>query len=400
MTRIPREIVLIVATIIIVAVITGQVSPEREQSGPNLVSSSGAPTGARALYLWLEQLGYRVERMQGPAFALDDSAKVLFILSPSAEPTEDELVTLRGWVERGGTLVTAGDVPNFWPAGIATGQVENSLPAFLRRFDLSMRVWAQTKVDAQPGQPLLLHPAVSTVHMQAMTYVTGTASLVGYLGESDRPVAAGLEVGNGRVYVLASMSAWSNLGLGQADNGALVLNWLPAPQQGGRVVFDELHHGQRQPPSIEGLLVHQPWGWALLYALVAAFVYLLLSGRHFGRTVPVITDTRRAAAEYVVSLAGLLRRGGKGEWAAQHYENALRQSLLAACALDLALQTPDVIERVSTLGVIAGSVDGKEAARVLRGLHNGAQHGIAEGRLVSLAAEASAMIRACSGRRS
>jgi len=399
--KIPRELLLIFAVLMIIAVATQQLSGgQQEQSEPDLISDSAAPGGARALYLWLQSLGYRVERLEYRAFKLDDASKVMLILAPVTRPGADELNALLRWIENGGTLVLAGTTGNILPDVLPAGTLSSvgNLDAVLKKFDLSLRT-ADSTSEATPRQPLLLHPPVSRARVESSSYVTGTACLVPYLGEPDRPVAAGLAVGKGNVYILASSYALSNQGLGQADNGALLLNWLPEPGQAGTVVFDEVHHGRSDERSLAYLVLHEPWGWGLLYALGMVFLYLALAGRRFGRPVPSIVDTRRAGAEYVVSLAGLLRRGGKGSWAARHYELTLRRNLAAACDLDPNLDSTVIAQRVGGSGRLAGQIEGEEASRVLLELRQAAETGISEGRLVHLAAETDRIIKTCSGRR-
>ena len=400
--RVPWELALILALLIVVATAVQQAAPERAAPAPpDLASDSAAPGGALGLYLWLQSLGYRVERLEYRDFRPGEDTRALLMLAPTTAADDAQLAALRRWVEQGGTLIVAGrpplSLPNLPVQGFIPGG--NTLSKLLGEFALEVRALPSSKTEAKPSQPLLLRPAVNNVRVEAAGYVTGTASLVTYLGESEQPVAAALSVGRGRVYVLASAYTFSNLGLREADNAALALNWLPPPGDSVSIAFDEIHHGRAQARSLLYELVHQPWGWAVIYALATVFLYLLLDGRRFGRPVPIVVDTRRAAAEYVASLASLLRRSGKRDWVARHYEVTLRRQLAVACDLDPALDTAVVVARLSEMGRLEGGVDSRDAGRVLRELHHGANAGVSEGHLVRLAAEADRIMKACGGRR-
>ncbi|MBI4322386.1 MAG: DUF4350 domain-containing protein [Chloroflexi bacterium] len=399
--RIPWELSLVLMILSIAAVAVQQTTPDRTTpSPPDLASSSAAPGGSRALYLWLQSLGYRVDRLEDGDFRLDQTTTVLLVLAPTAPWAKDQLATLRRWVERGGTLIIVGSsqlpLPP-WPAD-RSAEGRNALAALLGEFGLSLRVLSLPKPDVTPTQPLLLRPPASAVRVEATSHIAGPAGLVPYLGEPERPIAAGLALGQGRVYALASTYAVSNRGLGEADNAAFLLNWLPAPVEAGAVVFDEFHHGRSEDRSLLYLMVHEPWGWAVLYALGLIFVYLLLDGRRFGRAAPSVVDRRRLAVEYVISLASLLRRGGKRQWVAQHYERTLRRQLATTVGLDPTLDTGDLAARLERVERLAAGFEGSQVARLLLQLRD-AGEGISEERLVRLAADADQIIRACTGRR-
>lgn len=399
--RIARELLLILTPLVIAAVIAVQASSEQATTPTtDLLSDSTAPNGAKAVYLWLETLGYRVERMEYREFEFDHGTGVLLVLAPSNRPLKDELTTMRRWVEDGGTLIVAASAPSPLAQlpGIEPSIAGDASAAVLDEFGIELRPLPSPQVDSAPGQPLLLRPAVSQARVEASHFIAGSPRLVPYLGDPEHPVAASLEVGQGRVYVLASTYALSNQGLDNADNAALLLNWLPPPGDAGVVAFDEIHHGRSDVRPLPYYLVREPWGWALLYALGVAFLYLALDGRRFGRAVPSVVDTRRSAAEYVVSVADLLRRGGKSSWAARHYERRLRRQLAVACGLEVTLETAALATRLNKVDQVTGGVTGREAREVLLELDDGASKGISEDRLVQLAAKADRIIKSCGGR--
>ncbi len=90
----------------------GQQRDEFEQLAGSTYSSGGR--GARALFLWLEALGYPTERLQRPRFELRAEDGVLWLLAPSPmqEIDEQEAAEIEGWVARGGTLIFANTAPS------------------------------------------------------------------------------------------------------------------------------------------------------------------------------------------------------------------------------------------------------------------------------------------------
>ncbi len=93
-------------------------------------------------------------------------------------------------------------------------------------------------------------------------------------------------------------------------------------------MFDEYHHGFRTPPTLRRVAVQQGWAWPALYAVLVCATYIVLTGKRFGRPVPLRSDvTRRSSAEYVQSMATLFRRAGKQDYILQHYRRELKRRL-------------------------------------------------------------------------
>jgi hypothetical protein len=70
------------------------------------------------------------------------------------------------------------------------------------------------------------------------------------------------------------------------------------------------------------------WGWALVYVLAMLALYLLLTGRRFGRPVPLREEVaRRSSAEYVESMADMFQRGKKRDFVLQHYYTRFKRRL-------------------------------------------------------------------------
>ena len=83
---------ILVALVIVTIFAAGQ--RETQQEYPPLSSLSAAPDGARALKLWLEELGYRVDEEVLSSFLPPEDATILLMLEPQF-PTEGEIQAMR-----------------------------------------------------------------------------------------------------------------------------------------------------------------------------------------------------------------------------------------------------------------------------------------------------------------
>jgi hypothetical protein len=148
------------------------------------------------------------------------------------------------------------------------------------------------------------------------------------MGPPDALLVAGLKHGRGYIYLSATANPFTNAGLRDPENAALVLNMLRRAPAGGLVQFDEYHQGFFKPPSTSGILLSTPWGWAAAYAVVVIALYLILGGRRFGRPIPLREElARRSSAEYIESMADLFQRGGKRAYILRHFYQSFKRRL-------------------------------------------------------------------------
>ncbi|MBC8162667.1 MAG: DUF4350 domain-containing protein, partial [Roseiflexaceae bacterium] len=298
--------------------------PQVEPDQPTARSTEQG--GAAALFRWLEALGYAPQRLEYREFALEERDAALFILNPTEEISPDQADDMLAWVAAGGTLILADDAT-----------VAFSAPnALLDRLDVRFEVYTTTAAfeqpiqQATPRQPVLNAPLVETalVNTGRMIVAPERPDLVPLLGSDDATVLAGLKQGRGYIYLSTATYPFTNAGLRDPGNAALALNLLRRVPAGGRIQFDEYHLGYYEPPSTTSLVFGSPLGWAASYALLAVVLYLILSGRRFGRPVPLMSElARRSSAEYVTSMADLFQRGGKRAYIASHFYSAFKRRL-------------------------------------------------------------------------
>ena len=274
---------------------------------------SRAPTGALVLYEWMRAMGYDARRLEYRPFELTDEDAVLVMLNPSAAISKDHARHIRTWVERGGTLIFAEDTP-------ALFSISNAL---FDELQVRMTVITGTQeIERVPAlQPVFDQPPVRELNVRPRRALAPQrndyAPLFGAAGQT---LIAGIRVGQGYAYISATTHPFTNSGLRDRQHAALVLNMLRRAPPGGRILFDEYHHGLVAPPAPTDGLLRTPWGWAGVYAATVTALFLLLGGRRFGRAVPLKEEReRRSSAEYVESLADLYQRSGKRAYMLRHF---------------------------------------------------------------------------------
>lgn len=323
-----RDIILIVIALLTLTVVVG-LTPQRDDESIGGASSfASRPGGALALFRWWEGLGYRVERLAYREFALDPSVDLLVVLAPRARYSAEYAALVRDWVAAGGTLL------------VAESRANAGATALLEVFGLGV---APLPEDQPLLQGLVLQPALGnppverlTVPHRAIITSEEPGRIAPLAGSNRAPAIVGMQHGAGYVYASATLDPFTNQGLRNPNHAALVLNLLRRIPHGGVILFDEIHHGfvGQNNANLRGLLLNTTWGWAVLYASIVAMLYLLFTSRRFGRAVPLRSEAdRRSSAEYLASMAGLLRRGGKRGYALAHYRNHLRRRLARAHGL-------------------------------------------------------------------
>lgn len=291
---------------------------EQEQA-PAYSTHATAPNGAAALYLWLEELGYRVQRIENGPFKIAERAELLFVIAPPQPFNAIEIRFLRDWVEEPGhTLVLA--------------------TAGLRGLGLAQEFGIETMPAVENGQvltptvPLLTSPPPGPVEAGARRGLRPERDdFVAHLQAGETPVLISFRQGEGRVFVTNAAAPLTNAGLRDLGSARLVHNLLAGLDDGALVQFDEVHHGYiaaEQEHTVLAWLRRSPWGWALLYGAVVILGWVVLRGQRFGRPVPRPEQVaRRPQGEYVVSMAGLFRRAGRRTFVMRHHHDRLKREL-------------------------------------------------------------------------
>lgn len=348
----------------------------QETDHPALATFSSEPDGARALLLWIDALEYESLVETPGAYAPPDSSTVSFVLEPEVPGISDaEWQILEEWVEGGGTLFLAGD-----GLGAALS---------MRHFDFDVLFRPDLDADVIQTAGSILADAPQTLanaQPRAVLQSTRTDHTV-MLAVEDEPVAVSFPNGQGLVILSTLWYPFSNRGLKEPGNPEFVLSLLSLVDTPATVWFDEWHHGVRtsDTAAVTGLgqwLRSARPGQAILYTFGVAFVWLLLSGRRFGRPVPLANrQSRRAPAEHARALANLSRRAGHKHAVRAYYRQRLKTELGYRYGLSAATPDEDYLERLASA---RPSLDRERLRRLLQEL---AQENLSDAQLLKLSQE-------------
>jgi hypothetical protein len=312
-----RWIMFLAGGLLLVGLVSALVyESDRDNSGPVLRTSSSGPYGARALMIWLADLGYEPSTLAFRQFSIDPDTRVLFVLQPTHVFAGSDIGEILGWVEGGGVLVVASESPN----------------ALLDAYGVSVVRQNLGQQTPSPLQPVLVNPPVQTTQVWGSAWLElndpGWTPLLRAEGERFLPLMAARDVGAGTVFALSDPYLFSNGGIGAEDNGALILNMLAGVPPGSEIAFDEYHQGLTEHGTLSARLSREPWGWAIIYVTVVTLLYLAVSGRRFGRaTQPAPIAALRSRAEYVATMGAMLRRGNHHDWLRRQYAVQVKRAL-------------------------------------------------------------------------
>ncbi len=385
--KLTRDTWLAIGLLLILVVIMAFVAIGQEQQGqklPALTSISSAPNGTLALKLWLQKLNYSVIEETPSTYKIPKSAKIVFVLEP-AQITKTELETLDSWVQDGGTLITAGEI---------------TFDGLAEHFDFKLDYYDSPPKEFTLQTPLFQNPALGTVippsplNIIASAYlIPGRSSYVTHLAAQGKPVLASFQRGGGRVFIASITYPFTNAGLKETGNPALILNLLGFAKDQGPIWFDEWHHGIRGVEGIEGggpesWLRYTPLGRSVFFVAVVIFLALLFRGRAFGRAMPLPRELRRRGAlEHVSAMANLSRLAGHRIPVLREYHTQLKRSLGRRYRLDPS--TPDDAY-VAQLTKYNPAINGPALLTLLNKLN---QKKVSENELVQIAAEAAKWIK-------
>ncbi len=312
-----------------------------EPQAPALASFSNAPNGTRALSLWLEKLNFQVNDRAGSTYFVPADTALVLLLEPDMV-LDSEWEVLDKWIEQGGVLLLAGSQTG---ANLAAGH-----------FDFDLQYIASTAGPLTLQVPVIGSPALRTpvVAHASSYYTTNRTDYVSHLGMEQGPVVVSFPQGKGRVILCAAPFLFTNQGLKEPGSAEFVLHLLSGVWR-KTAWFDEWHHGQRgtDPDEIVGFeqwLPGTPAGQAILYSLAVIFIALLLSGRAFGRPLPLPRQTaRRAPLEYITALAYLSQRAGHRRATMQQYYIQLKRELGRRYRLDPTLPDREYVAELQRM---------------------------------------------------
>lgn len=307
---------------------------------------SNLPDGTRALYILSDKLGYQVTRIQGADYTLDE-IEMLFLLQPLTfnELSLDITMAIDNWVRHGNTLIVA-----HMGAG-------DELKRLLEVYESEFVATDIPLTESNGFLEIFNNPPVTAIVSKTKWAVSSRRQdTIPLFGRGDNYSVVSFKSGAGRVFLLSCPYIFTNEGLSQPDNAKFLHNLLAYLSENAKVGFDEYHHGISKVksgnsdtssgdgrPSVMRLLLSSPIGWALAYALILIFVFLILHGRRLGKPIVTEENAKRLSSEYVISMASLYQKGKKRRAILQHVKSEFRRRLAAKWDIAPDLSTPDLV---------------------------------------------------------
>jgi hypothetical protein len=320
MSRPPLSAMLVlIAGICILAVIAiAAAIPPNDATNPS--SQSAGSLGTLALYTWFARLGLDVNRISG-SFDLR-SSDLVFCYDPTVALTQSDVSTVMTFLRSGGDLVLA----------ISPDSLADAAP-------LLGSLGVNPAVSLAAGVATVAQPFDSTDRVQSVPVGGGLSftdqePLVPLLVEQGQVVAGMVRVGSGRAYVLGDTEPLSNDGLRHADSAFFALSLLQR-SRGGRLSFDEYHHGEGSEAGGAGAIFDGPVGLAALLVALVVLVAIAINGRRLGK--PARDEDAAAvpsATAYVTAMGQLFSRSRQRGPIAARYAEELKRRIGAATGVD------------------------------------------------------------------
>jgi len=260
---------------------------------PDHASTSDAAGGTSALRAYADALGHTSGSVEGD-FTLSSSSGLLFIFTPTSGFSTAEAQQLNSWMQSGGVVVYAA---------------EDGDPQLDSLFGL-LRALTAVSAKAHAAAPILGGVGSVSGADSARPFRPAASQVPVLRNDAGDVLGVREDVGHGQLIALTDPLILCNGNLGKPDNGRFAADLMAMTPTGGRVWFDEFHHGAAATGSPETAWMTTPWGIALIAVVLIAFVGLALRGRAFGPRIALRAREDRSSAEYAVAVGSLLHRTG------------------------------------------------------------------------------------------
>jgi hypothetical protein len=330
--------------------------PSEPEVTPLRSTYRARPSGLRALYLTLEQLGYRPRRLHESPDRLREGG-ALVIAEPQVQIQPQEWRTIRRWVERGNLLILYSDSGRLFapdraiantgsasplsatpvqPVPIAVGATTHVIQSGTR---LSMESWGPESSSTPPPNPLPETERGSRRRVGA----DSVAPVIPLYADGSLPVLGYSRWGDGVVILSCSPWSVSNEGITRGDNLSLFLNLVDLYGAGKQrpIYFDEYHLEGGRGGGAWSLV--PPVARIGVWQVVGALLLLVFAlSRRFGPMLPTEIGVRRARTEYLTAMTSLFRRARALELAAGKLRDETQRDLARALGLSPTAQAEEI----------------------------------------------------------
>ena len=298
---------------------------------PDHSSASDAGNGTSALRLFAESLGHATRSVEGD-YSLPSSPALMFIFKPSTGFSNAESQQLDSWLRTGNVAVYA---------------TEERDPQLDSQFGLHVST-GTVDAPAHAAAPIFGGVGSLSGASSALAFKP-LATQVPLLRNAHGDVLAlRTAVGSGQLIAMTDPLVLCNGYLRLADNGRFAADLIALTPNGGRVLFDEFHHGQiagNAPTATAWVLT--PWGAALALAVIVIVAGLALRGRAFGPPIPLRQSADRSSAEYAAAVGSLLHRTGARRVTLETLLSATRRTVAERVGLGSDTPSAQLLETIA-----------------------------------------------------
>lgn len=287
--------------VVLVGLLTLLRGPAGAGDSPDHRSDSDAANGTSALRLFAESLGHPTATIEGD-FTLPSSPALLFVFSPGQDHgfSSAQAQQVANWVTSGGVLVYAAE----------QGEPQLDSQFGLHRTATRAAFNAPVPQNASAAAPIFGGVKQLSGGQPVDKLLPSPVQVPLFRNRLNEVVGLRTAVGQGLVVSLSDPLFLCNGYLGQPDNGRFAADLFALVPPGGRVLFDEFHHGSVASGSPETAWMTTPWGAALLWAVLVLFAGIALRARAFGPRLSLAPTRDRSTAEYAQAIGRLLHRTG------------------------------------------------------------------------------------------
>lgn len=185
-------------------------------------------------------------------------------------------------------------------------------PKFLERLDVGLERTAES-LDARtliPAQPTRYTQGVERVVTKVRAWLVLPGGAVPLLVDDtfDKPVAAMIPYGQGRVILISAPELAMNQNLAVADNAAFWVSLISTVSDTGSVGFDEYHHGFTGERSMGEFASRYGLQYAVAQLLLGVALWALAL-RRFGANRGIVDERRVGSTDALIATSRLYREG-------------------------------------------------------------------------------------------
>jgi len=309
------------AVVFVLIVIVSILAPKGSDRDPRPTIDNSGTAGAKAAYLLLGQLGYKVQRWDAPEEDLDrlDAAHTTLIMADAVIPPKrlkDTKAAVQRFLERGGyVLDTGGDT--LLPNG-------ETRPATALHTGLCYTTPEGQGPLAQAGQLSMGDNGTWDEKDSKLGPALYVEQRCG-----DDAVVVSYAVGKGEAIWWSSSMPLTNVGLHEDASLRLLLATAGAP--GRTVLFDEYNHGV--VPSLWDTAKGLPLRWLLAQLVIIALLLVLSFSRRNGPIRMPVAIPRTSPVEFAESMGHLYQRAGATNAATGMARRRLLRFLQSECGV-------------------------------------------------------------------